>query len=276
MSQPRFNEDPASFFAKKLLMESDAKYNSLPIDVRGIARSHNVTIEEEDADHFEGYSVKIEGNVGILVNSRYTYEKRKRFTIAHELGHIFIPYHKGVKYICAPDDMIKSGLKGDEEAEANEFAAELLMPEDILREECKDLNVDMASIDVVSDKYNVSKTAAMLRFVEFTYGICAAIFVKDGQIKSFKSSESFNEDHLFVAVNEKVSPVSTVNGYFTRQIPLSDKPVQVQAKCWISEKFKKQPYCINEYAFEIDPGRSVVVFIWTGDDYQRYVDDNAY
>lgn len=54
---------------------------------------------------------------------------RRRFTLAHEIGHIIIPWHNGtiIDDIEAP----RSGEKGkyrEMEAEANRFAAELLMP----------------------------------------------------------------------------------------------------------------------------------------------------
>jgi hypothetical protein len=55
---------------------------------------------------------------------------RKRFTIAHEVGHIIIPWHSGniVDDIDAPrSDRIEKKYR-ELEAEANRFAAELLMP----------------------------------------------------------------------------------------------------------------------------------------------------
>lgn len=54
---------------------------------------------------------------------------RKRFTIAHEIGHIIIPWHTGtiVDDIEAPRSKEASRYR-EMEAEANRFAAELLMP----------------------------------------------------------------------------------------------------------------------------------------------------
>lgn len=276
MSPNRFNKETPSFYAKKLLLTLNI--DTIPIDVQGIARSLGIIVKEVEADSFEGCAIKVKGKAGILLGKRNIYEPRKRFTVAHELGHISIPYHEGEKYVCKADDMVRFKAYGiaDEEAEANEFAAELLMPEDMLREDCEDLNINKNSIEILSQKYNVSKTAAMLRFLVFTYGICAAIFVKDGYIKSFKPSDNFSKDKLFIAIKEKVSPISSVGKYFYQKIPLPDAPVEAPANCWLSERFKKQPYRINEYTFEIEPYKSVIVFIWTGDDYQRYLDESAY
>ena len=66
----------------------------------------------------------------MLVNSKGS-PLRKRFTLAHELGHIVIPWHVGT-IISHIDRIVR--FKDDAytaiEAEANRFASELLMPAD--------------------------------------------------------------------------------------------------------------------------------------------------
>lgn len=76
----------------------------------------------------------------IYINSS-RYKVRQRFTLAHELGHVIIPWHIG--NIVSHTDIkisedrtnISSQIKGREdydymeiESEANRFAAELLIP----------------------------------------------------------------------------------------------------------------------------------------------------
>lgn len=61
----------------------------------------------------------------MLVNSRAPVD-RLRLTLAHELGHI-----------CLHSDE----LGGDPEEEANAFAAEFLMPADVIRSELRNLNL---------------------------------------------------------------------------------------------------------------------------------------
>lgn len=54
-------------------------------------------------------------------------DTRKKFTLAHELGHIVIPWHTGT--IVSHIDNVESNFEYKEmEAEANQFAAELLIP----------------------------------------------------------------------------------------------------------------------------------------------------
>ncbi|WP_415844673.1 ImmA/IrrE family metallo-endopeptidase [Stutzerimonas zhaodongensis] len=62
----------------------------------------------------------------ILINTDAP-ETRQRFTLAHEIGHIVIPWHTGtiVSHVDSEDDDFAYSIM---ETEANRFAAELLMP----------------------------------------------------------------------------------------------------------------------------------------------------
>jgi Zn-dependent peptidase ImmA (M78 family) len=54
---------------------------------------------------------------------------RRAFTLAHELGHIVIPWHNGMHF-CRVDSetRLTNGIVREVESQANRFAAELLMP----------------------------------------------------------------------------------------------------------------------------------------------------
>ena len=273
MIHQRFNQHPPDYFAKKVL--SDRGIDMLPVDVREIAENRGIFIKDVVADSFEGCAIKVDQKAGILINSRYAYEQRKRFTIAHELGHIVLPYHLNQKYTCVSEDMIKYQVK-DEEAEANQFAAELLMPSFNMEDDCSSLDVNMKTVEQLADKYNVSKSVAALRFVEFTYGICAVVFVKNGHIRSFKSSKSFLDDKLFVAFGSKVSPLSIAGKYFLKREALLTYPAKVLAGCWLSEKYKKMDFHVYEQSFEVEPGKLVISFIWTAEDYDEFLMQTQY
>lgn len=66
----------------------------------------------------------------ILVNSTAAPTRRK-FTLAHEIGHIVIPWHTGT-IVSHLDPGHADTAYAQMEAEANRFAAELLMPSDWL------------------------------------------------------------------------------------------------------------------------------------------------
>lgn len=64
---------------------------------------------------------------GVIFVNKNDLSVRKRFTVAHELGHYFL--HEGKAMVSF------RGGRGDDETEANRFAAELLMPEDLVRKD---------------------------------------------------------------------------------------------------------------------------------------------
>lgn len=76
----------------------------------------------------------------ILINSDIV-ETRAKFTLAHEFGHVIIPWHSGT--IFSTIDKYSSSVDfayREMEAEANRFAAELLMPSEWIRSLLKQEN----------------------------------------------------------------------------------------------------------------------------------------
>ncbi len=73
---------------------------------------------------------------------------RKRFTIAHELGHFLLKH-------LIKEHEINFYDKDPQEKEANQFAAELLMPLEFIKVDFK----NNPNIEALSVKYLVSKEA---------------------------------------------------------------------------------------------------------------------
>lgn len=119
-------------------------------DLEGCVEDFGVKVFYSDMKSFEqpdkisGYSiVNDKGKPEIIVNGEHS-EGRRRFTIAHELGHIIM--HWG--WLNEPGQKLDKNLQGilfrkdvytkDEsvkERQANEFAAEMLAPLDVIKEE---------------------------------------------------------------------------------------------------------------------------------------------
>lgn len=94
--------------------------------------------------------------------------QRKNFTIAHELGHLFL--HMGYKtnqYVWNNQDqkVYRRFGMSEQEYQANEFAAALLMPKDDYKNEVSKLWNSEKKIDIglIASKFNVSISAAFNR-----------------------------------------------------------------------------------------------------------------
>ena len=172
------------------------------IPVREIAAAIDIyEIREKPLEGLEGGLIvaddKSEG--AILVRSDRP-ETRKRYTIAHELGHYVNPWHQSDSpegFRCRASDMAveyqahqKRALKM--EGQANEFAAELLMP-------AKELNafvrsksgVDISHVLTLADRFLVSREAAARRYVTLLGEPTALVFSRENQIRYVKKTEDF-------------------------------------------------------------------------------------
>lgn len=104
-----------------------------PVPVDSIAAVEDIQIVRSSGDWNEsGFLLRQHGTTIIGVNSRNS-PRRQRFTIAHELGHYCL--HKGKPLIVDQSVMVNkrndvsSQATSQEEIEANQFAAALLMPD---------------------------------------------------------------------------------------------------------------------------------------------------
>jgi len=124
---------------------------------------------------------------------------RKRFAVAHEIGHWVL--HDGVSQLslCTTEDFI-SYSSSPVELAANAFAGELLMPTSLFRPLCKE--PDLKLIRTLAERFNVSWTAASLRFTEECGQDCAVVFSKGGRVKWFRSSDS---KRVFIKPGTEVS-----------------------------------------------------------------------
>ena len=99
----------------------------------------------------------------ITINGSHA-STRQRFTVAHELGHLML-HSLGRKF----RDVYSAATNSREELEANQFAAELLMPQSFM------VNVPRSTDPaVVAQHFGVSHDAARRRISEL-YGANSSI-----------------------------------------------------------------------------------------------------
>lgn len=160
--------------ARSLLSKS--RIHSVPVDLNVVAKHLGIRILYEDmTDDMSGLLVVKAGKRAIGVN-RTHHLNRQRFTIAHEIGH-FVLHHKSFE--DPKNDLhwdkkwayfrsVESAGANHDEYEANQFAAELLMPQDLLRDLIKRERIDFSDdIDIrrLADTLQVSEQALTIRLI---------------------------------------------------------------------------------------------------------------
>lgn len=146
----------------------------LPVDVRTIAKSHDIQIIEDDLDEISGFIAKEDDVIIIGVNNKQS-PVRQRFTIAHELGHYFLHGlgHTFVDKFTHFRNAVSSKASNPYEIEANTFAAELLMPKDLVRDKVLEIlrnnpNLEDAEelIEHLAPIFEVSEQAMNFRLIK--------------------------------------------------------------------------------------------------------------
>jgi transcriptional regulator with XRE-family HTH domain len=101
-----------------------------PIRVDPLARACGaLVISLEMSDGLSGLVFDLDDGAVIAVNLRHG-TNRRRFSTAHELGHYLLDHHD--RFHIDVDDGDAPGYDWQVERHANEFAAELLMPHDMV------------------------------------------------------------------------------------------------------------------------------------------------
>lgn len=132
----------------------------------------------------------------IYINSDYP-ETRQRFTLAHEIGHIVIPWHTGtvVSHLNPGSDDEAYWLM---EQEANRFAAELLMPTEWLKQQYLESNSVEKYFRTILSVTGASKEAVFYKiFKDLDAPIaCARLDEIDGTISQIKRTKFAPHDDM--------------------------------------------------------------------------------
>ena len=136
---------------------------------------------------------------------------RKRFSIAHELGH-FVLNHEGMslEIVCSDKDMM-NWYSVDKETEANFFASELLMPEMLVKQRCDVREVSLEPAKSIASDFQTSLTSAAIRFVRFCPEPCALICSENSKIKWAVTS---SEWWPFIRIGQKLDKRSLAIEHF--------------------------------------------------------------
>lgn len=132
-----------------------------PIDVRSIVQRAGIQIQEIDVSDNRWSGQFYRSRRLIAVNEAH-HEHRKRFTLAHELGHFLLGHEVDeVEEQISAYGAYESGIieqdeqLPDVEREANEFASELLIPMAMIKKDYQRLR----DAKQLAARYQVSESA---------------------------------------------------------------------------------------------------------------------
>jgi Zn-dependent peptidase ImmA (M78 family) len=168
----RQNLDPKKR-AQEVLTELGITYGPVAVDY--IAQKKGITVRFVPLKEDLSGIIFVKDSPVIVVNSLH-HVNRQRFTLGHEVGHFELhlkeigsEVHVDKKFLAFARNANSAMGWDRREIEANQFAAELLVPQRFLIQELRGRIVDVEDEDLVSelaDKFQVSRQMMTFRIGE--------------------------------------------------------------------------------------------------------------
>ncbi|TCT08965.1 ImmA/IrrE family metallo-endopeptidase [Paralcaligenes ureilyticus] len=168
----------------------------------------------------------------LLYNEAVSSPGRVRFTQAHELGHYILHRQLRESFQCSDADMLNwSKDDSDIEGQADLFASYLLMPLDDYRKQVT-ATVDLDLLGHCADRYGVSLTAAILKWLQYTDEKAVLVMSNDGFIDWAWSSEAAAKAGAFFRTRNNVIPIPAGALASNPDVKLDRAGAQIPASTW--------------------------------------------
>ena len=174
--------------AKELL--TSLSLYQLPVDPVVVCKKLEIIYDEQPYEGFDGCLIVMGDKQLIGVNSGIIESGRKAFTCAHELGHAYYDVELATSFHCTRDDVGYGRQKLEPiEVRANEFASELLLPQELFLKEIGKSDPSWKLLSDLSRRFGTSLQATANRFVKLSHHSCWLVVVKDGVIQRYTKAD---------------------------------------------------------------------------------------
>ncbi len=188
--------------AEQLIKDYGIK-SAAGLNLEELANAEYLIVEEDDLSNHLG-RISFSSEYGLIkIDSKIKEPGQKRFTLAHEMGHYFNEKLKIQKLSAGRQGYkLKDNLnfketagtllsKEGREGDANEFAAELLMHKPWFNDFTKNREINFELIKETAEYFNVSLTAAALRYLFIGKYPVAVIMSSNGRVRWSAASDYF-------------------------------------------------------------------------------------
>ena len=165
----------------------DEKISVLPICPFAIAEHKGLTVATRDSAKpgVSGFLIRVGNEFGIFYNSHIRNEGFKRFSVAHELGHYFLPGHP--EALFPEGDGLHESRSGfisgnPFERQADFFAAALLMPEKLFLAAIQEAGCGFQAIERLQEICGTSISATAIRYAKFAEDPVAVVVSKGSHV----------------------------------------------------------------------------------------------
>lgn len=260
----RANKGLAEAKARGLLQELRLQQPE-EIDLELIAASLDVFVEEDQLTSYEARMVRSGSRAIITVSTSILEVGRKRFSIAHELGH-FLLHPDTLQLACCDEEDMRAWSERfkPEETEANAFAAELLMPREMVSLRLIGQTPSFTLISDLTDTFQTSLTASAIQFAKCTREPVALIASQDLNRKWWVASDVFSEDFR-LREDAQVHPYTCA--YELRKTgERAGRASDIAAGAWLDRYDPDSKECITEDSLVLGAYGLTLSLVWIHDE----------
>ncbi len=220
---------------------------SIPVNLEQLAARANakIKIANDLADDESGQTTQLKGKNIIIVNGNHR-EERQRFTVLHEIAHIVLQLpseHHGAK--LTSNTLMRYGRRPQEEVFCDVFAAECLLPYDFFRRDVTELDISMAAVKELAEKYKASITTTGSRFALSANEPCAFVLSEDGYVRYVSRSKFLNEMKGWIDFNIPIPKESVAHRLMQGSSKTEDYDT-LPSDVWFNDGIRNRPVLAEE------------------------------
>ncbi len=225
---------------------------------------------EQPLKNADGRIVRGKRKSLIKINSDIPYPTRKRFAIAHEIGHLLMHKDLGIhnensntlSWFKNTENQLK---KGRQELEANEFAVELLMPSELFYKEAYGKPFGPELLNYLSNRFCTSISSTIFRYLQFPLHPICVIFSSGKNVQYWKKSDDLK---VWVKNITKLPPPSdsVASEYIDSDYAFiyqgAEKKQEIGKSTWFELKEEEEDRKFYEYCVSMKTYDTVLSVIW--------------
>lgn len=194
--------------------------NALPVKPAAIARSLGIAVRAKPslAQGISGMLVRFGNEFGILYGTHIANTGFQNFSIAHELGHYFLPGHIDA-VIADGNHRSHADFRSGNlyEREADYFAAALLMPRQLFTNLMRSVGDGLPAIERLAELCQTSLTSTAIRYAQCCEDPRAIVLSTGDRINYCFMSETLRETSGLTWIRKnQVLPKKTVTWEFNQ------------------------------------------------------------
>jgi len=226
-----------------------------------LAFSKGILVFDDQLDSSAARLIRRKDKGIIRVSTDVREPGRRRFAIAHEIGHFLLHEKTTQILVCTEKDLRQSYKNSPAEIEASTFAANLLMPEHLFKPQVEHAPPTKKLLEHLAAEFMTSLTATAVRCVELSDDYCIVVVSEAGRVKWWRASPSFEQHELWLDT-KNVLPTQSLAAAIFRGEAAPTRPEEVDFSAWLGEVEGIDADSIVEQAIPLTGYGQVLSVLW--------------